>query len=211
MKIAPSILDADFSKLQSEVDSIRSADQIHLDIMDGKYVPRVTFCAKDLSHIHFPIETDAHLMCDKPEIFFDEFQKLGVVGITFHIENTGEKRTLELFKDLKSRGLKAGISIDGYTGAEALSDKILHEADKILVMSVKAGKGGQSFMPESLEKIKTLRARGFKGEIEVDGGVNLENVKDLRKVGADTVVVGSFLMKKPVGERGKIIREFQRV
>ncbi len=210
MKIAPSILDADFSSLQSEVDSISSADQIHLDIMDGRYVPNKTFRAADLSHVHFPVEIEAHLMCDEPEKFFDEFQKLGVVGITFHIENTGETQALKLFRTLKSRGLHAGICIDGYTEADALSDKILRSADKILVMSVKAGKGGQSFIPESLGKIKTLRSRGFTGEIEVDGGVNLDNVHSLAKAGADIVVVGSFLMKKPAAERQKIIREFQK-
>jgi len=211
MKISPSILDADFANLQSEVDSISNADRIHLDIMDGKYVPSITFRASDLENVHFPVDIEAHLMCDHPEIFFDEFQKLGVIGITFHIENTGEVRALELFQNLKSRELRAGICIDGYTGAEVLSDKILEQVDKILVMSVKAGKGGQSFMTESLDKIKTLRERGFEGEIEVDGGVTLDNVGWLKEAGVDIVVVGSFVMKKPVEERSEIIKEFQKV
>lgn len=210
MKIAPSILDADFSKLQEEVDSISTADRIHLDIMDGKYVSNISFRARDVEAIRFPVETEAHLMCDTPEIYFDEFQKLGVVGITFHIENTGEDRALELFGDLKSRGIRAGICIDGYTEPEALSDEVLRQADKILVMSVKAGKGGQSFMSESIEKIKTLRSRGFAGEIEVDGGVNLDNVKLLAEAGADIVVVGSFIMKRPAETRAEVIGEFQK-
>ncbi len=211
MKISPSILDADFETLQYEVNSIASADRIHLDIMDGKYVERTTFRARDLEKIEFPLPIEAHLMVNDPESFFDEFENLGVMGITFHIETQTEDKTLVLFQNLKKRGIKAGICIDGFTGPDALSDKVLKQVQKILVMSVKAGKGGQSFMTESLEKIKTLRKRGFKGEIEVDGGVNLINVHDLKKAGADIVVVGSFLMKKGPSERQAIIREFQAV
>jgi ribulose-phosphate 3-epimerase len=211
MKISPSILDADFEALQSEVNSIASADRIHLDIMDGKYVPRETFRASDLAHVEFPLPIEAHLMVNDPKSFFDEFENLGVIGITFHIETQEEEATLKLFEDLKTRGLKAGICIDGYTGDEALSDEVLKNVDKILVMSVKAGKGGQSFMTESLDKIKAIRRRGFKGEIEVDGGVTLLNVGELKEAGADIVVVGSFLMKKGPTERQAIIREFQEV
>jgi ribulose-phosphate 3-epimerase len=172
MKISPSILDADFEALQSEVNSIASADRIHLDIMDGQYVERTTFRASDLEAIEFPVNIEAHLMVNDPKSFFDEFEKLGVIGITFHIETQDEEATLKLLEDLKARGIKAGICIDGFTGDDALSDDVLKSVEKILVMSVKAGMGGQSWMPESLDKIKTLRSRGFEGEIEVDGGVN---------------------------------------
>ncbi|MCF7831085.1 ribulose-phosphate 3-epimerase [Candidatus Gracilibacteria bacterium] len=211
MKISPSILDADFLHLQGEVDSIGNADRIHLDIMDGKYVPSTTIRASDLLNIAFPIETEAHLMCDNPETFFKEFVDLGVKGITFHIENTGEKEALRLLKELKEKGIRGGICIDGYTEPDTLSDDVLHTAGQILVMSVKAGKGGQSFMTESLDKIMTLRERGYEGEIEVDGGINLDNVKLLREAGADIVVVGSFVMKKPTEERCKVIEKFQKV
>ena len=211
MKISPSILDANFETLQSEVNSIASADRIHLDIMDGNYVPRETFLSNELEGIEFPVDIEAHLMVNDPKKIFDEFETLGVMGITFHIETQSEEETLQLFADLKKRGLKAGICIDGYTGDEALSDEVLQQVDKILVMSVKAGKGGQSFMPESLEKIASLRVRGFTGEIEVDGGVNLENITQIKKAGADIVVVGSFLMKKGPSERQAIIRAFQEV
>ncbi len=211
MKISPSILDADFEALQSEVNSIASADRIHLDIMDGQYVERTTFRAADLESVEFPVNIEAHLMVNDPKSFFDEFENLGVIGITFHIETQDEDATLKLFENLKARGIKAGICIDGFTGNNALSDKILKSVEKILVMSVKAGMGGQSFMTESLDKIKTLRSRGFEGEIEVDGGVTLINVGDLKKAGADIVVVGSFIMKKGPTERQAIIREFQEV
>ncbi len=210
MKISPSILDADFLNLQSEVDSIGNADRIHLDIMDGKYVPTITVRASDFSNIGFPIETEVHLMCDNPETYFAEFINLGVKCITFHIENTGEAKALQLIKEIQQKGIRAGVCIDGYTEPDVLNDKIIQLVDQILVMSVKAGKGGQSFMTESLDKIKTLRERGFVGEIEVDGGVTLDNVEQLKEAGADIVVVGSFVMKKSVEERSKVIKEFQK-
>ncbi len=211
MKISPSILDANFSNLQSEVDSIGNADRIHLDIMDGKYVPTTTVRASDFSNIGFPIETEVHLMCDNPETYFAEFIDLGVKCVTFHIENTGEEKALQLIEEIQKKGIRAGICIDGYTEPDVLNDKIIQLADQILVMSVKAGKGGQSFMTESMDKIRTLRERGFVGEIEVDGGVTLDNVVGLKEAGADIVVVGSFVMKKPAEERSKIIEGFQKV
>ncbi len=210
MKISPSILDANFQSLQTEVDSIATADRIHLDIMDGQYVPAITFGGKILDSINFPIETEAHLMVDDPEKQFDRFIDLGVKGITFHIENTG-KDAAKFLQELKNKNIRAGICVDGYTSVDVLSDEVLDLADQILFMSVKAGKGGQSFMPEVLEKIKNVRARGFNGEIEVDGGVNLDNVNDLKDAGADIVVVGSFVMKKPAEERPGIIKSFQDV
>ncbi len=209
MFIAPSILNSDFSQLQAEIDSLSKADRIHLDIMDGNYVPSTSFWAKDLEDIHFSIPTETHLMCDNPEQYFDDFQKLGVMGITFHIENTGELEAIKLLKDLKNRGLKAGICIDGYTEPDALSEYILLLADQILIMSVKAGKGGQSFMPEALEKCQTLRERNFQGEIEFDGGVNIDNAPLIIAAGGDGAVVGSFLTKKPLTERPALIASFQ--
>lgn len=211
MKISPSILDADFSNLQSEVDSVASADRIHLDIMDGQYVPNQTFRASDISHVIFPCPLEAHLMVADPESYFDEFTQLGCVGITIHTETQDQERTKYLLHELKSRGMSAGICIDGFTDDSALPDEILFLADQILVMSVKAGKGGQSFMTESLDKIRSLRDRGFAGEIEVDGGINLDNVASLKKAGADIVVVGSFLMKKDSASREGVIGEFHEV
>ena len=211
MKIAPSILDADFKALQKDIDSIKTADRIHLDVMDGQYVPNISFGPPVLKDIDYPVDIEVHLMVDNPENFIDLFIPMGVMGATFHIENTGEDRAIDLLKSIREKGLNSGICIDGYTGPEALSDPVLALADQVLVMSVKAGFGGQSFMPESAEKIKTLRDRGYKGEIEVDGGVTLQNVDILSKAGADIVVVGSFLMKKPVEARAALIESFQAV
>lgn len=211
MKISPSILDADFGNLQAELDSIASADRIHLDIMDGHYVPNLSFGLPVLKGLNFPVETEAHLMVNNPENFVDFFVKIGCKTITFHIENTGRDRALEILKDLQELGVKAGISIDGYTDSGFLSDEILAVADQILVMSVKAGFGGQKFMENSCEKIRDLRSRGFRGEIEVDGGVVLENARRLKDAGADIVVSGSFIMKKGIKERGEIIDAFQAI
>ena len=209
MKISPSILDADFKNLQADLDSIATADRIHLDVMDGQYVPNLSFGPPVLKNLNYPVDYEVHLMALNPERFVDLFCDMGVMTFKFHIETVNEAKALELFKTLKARGVKAGICIDGATGVEALSDEILAEADQILVMSVQAGFGGQSFMPESITKIKTLRVRGYTGEIEVDGGVNLNNVKSLSEAGADIVVVGSALMKQPLETRADLIKQFQ--
>lgn len=211
MKISPSILDADFNNLAAELESISTADRIHLDIMDGQYVPNLSFGAAMLKNVKFPLATEAHLMVLNPENFLDDFEKLGVKTFTFHIEATGLPRAISLLKEIKSRGIFAGISIDGYTDPDWLTDEILKLADQILVMSVKSGFGGQSFMSAAVLKVEYLRSRGFSGEIEVDGGVNDENVKELAAAGADIVVVGSFLMKKSREKRAGIIKSFQSV
>lgn len=211
MKISPSILDANFQNLQSELDSIATADRIHLDIMDGQYVSNITFGALIFGKIQFPVETEVHLMVDDPQNQFEVFKNIGVSGITFHIENTGQEKAIKFLKDLKSLDLRPGICVDAYTSIDELSDEILDLSDQILLMSVKAGKGGQSFMPEVFDKVKNLRKRGFQGELEVDGGVNLENIVQLKEVGVDMVVVGSFLMKKEPEQRKDVIKKFQRV
>lgn len=209
MKISPSILDANFGALQSDLDSIKTADRIHLDVMDGQYVPNLSFGPPVLKNLKYPVEYEVHLMANNPDRFVGLFCDMGVTTFTFHIETVNEAKALALFKDIKSRGVKAGICIDGATTPDALSDEILAEADQVLVMSVQAGFGGQSFMPESVDKVKALRARGFKGEIEIDGGVNLDNVKSLADAGADIVVVGSALMKQPTEARANLIKQFQ--
>ena len=211
MKIAPSILDADFGAFQTELDSLVTADRIHLDIMDGIYVPGITFRAADLDHYHYPISTEAHLMVAKPEDFIPEFLTLGVKSITIHTETQEEADTVRLLASLKEKGVRAGICIDGYTETSTLSDTILNCADQILVMSVKAGKGGQSFLPESCKKIHMLRERGFMGEIEVDGGINLQTAQQVRDAGADIIVVGSYLMKQAPHVRAQIIEQFHQL
>lgn len=210
MKIAPSILNADFAHFQSELDSLVAADRIHLDIMDGRYVPNLTFGSSILGSITWPKAIEAHLMCDEPQQLFDGFIDLGCMGITFHIENTGQIAK-EYLRYLKTRDVAPGLAIDGYTSTDMVDDEALGLCEQIVLMSVKAGFGGQAFMPEVYDKVKMLRQRGYKGEIEIDGGVNLDNAPNLKEAGADIVVVGSFLMKKPQDARAEIIRQFQDV
>lgn len=209
MKIAPSLLDADFSKLQDEIHSLSGCDRIHIDVMDGQYVPKTSFISGELENLKFPTEIEAHLMVEHPEDYFDEFIELGCKRITFHIETQSEEETLELLEELKLEGIKAGICIDGFTSSQSLSDDVLDLADQILIMTVKAGKGGQTFMAENLEKIKELRARGYKGEIEIDGGVNDTNWKQGELAGADIAVVGSFLMKEDSSLREERIKKLK--
>lgn len=212
MKISPSILDADFKNLSADIQSIQTADRIHLDIMDGHYVPNLSFGPPVLKSLSFPLETEAHLMVQNPENFFAMFASLGVVSIGFHIENTGVYKAVELLKHLQDNvGVNPGIVIDGYTDPRWLTSDIFRYAGQILVMSVKSGFGGQSFMPASLDKIRWIRQQGYQGEIEVDGGINLQNASLVKDAGADIVVVGSFLMKNPPEKRAEIIRAFQDV
>lgn len=211
MKIAPSILDANFGQLQADINSIATADRIHLDVMDGHYVPGMTFGASIFRQVKFPIETEVHLMVENPSAFFASFIEMGTKGVTFHIETVSEENAVLYLQQLKQAGVRAGICIDGYTETEALTDDMLKLADQVLIMSVKAGQGGQSFMPESLEKSRILRTRGFRGEIEFDGGVKLDNVENIQQAGGDIVVVGSFLMKESPPERPAIVEKFQQI
>jgi ribulose-phosphate 3-epimerase len=207
MKIAPSILDANFQSLQTEIDSIKNADKIHLDIMDGNYVPPISFGANILSQLNFPIPTEVHLMTAKPAEQFEGFINLGVKIITFQREVVSHSKTLELLKFLKNNNIGAGICLDLDTPVTEISQEILQLADQILLMSVKAGYGGQSFQPSVMDKVKALRAQNFPGEIEIDGGINDQTIQQLSMV--DSVVVGSFLMKSPIENRPKLITNLQ--
>lgn len=206
MNIAPSILDADFSRLQQEINTLKDCPRIHLDIMDGQYVPNTSLISGELEHIDFPVPIEAHLMVQHPEDYFDEYIDLGCMGITFHIETQSTDKTVQLLQELRDQGLKAGICVDGYTDVDVLTDEILEHADQVLIMSIKAGKGGQSFMPEHLEKVRTLRTRGYKGEIEIDGGVKDTNIQSVKDAGVDIAVVGSFLMKQPIDVRQELLQ-----
>lgn len=212
MKIAPSILDANFGHLQDEIDTLTLADRIHLDIMDGHYVPNLSFGAAILRDVSFPLPTEVHLMTQHPESFFWMFAHLYPQVIGFHIEATGIYRAAELLRYIREEiRTTPGIVIDGYTHPSWLSDEILQQAGQILIMSVKSGFGGQEFLPETLDKIQWLRSQGYTGEIEVDGGINLQTARMVKDAGADIVVVGSFLMKKSPSERRELIQSFHEI
>lgn len=195
-KLAPSLLSSDFSMLGEEIQRIEKggADYIHLDIMDGIYVPNITFGAPVINKIRKVTELpfDVHLMVEKPERFIDDFVKAGSDIITVHAEATTHlHRTVQAIRE---RGVKAGVSLNPSTPLSVL-EYVMDDIDLVLIMSVNPGFGGQSYIPAMTEKIRKLKAMiqesGRDIEIEVDGGIKLENAREIVDAGADLIVVGS--------------------
>jgi ribulose-phosphate 3-epimerase len=191
--IAPSILSADFSKLGQEIKDVEKAgaDWIHVDVMDGHFVPNITIGPAVVKSIRpvTRLPLDVHLMIKNPERYIESFAKAGSDIITFHSEI--EEDPKEVIRLIKYYNKKAGISIKPKTGIEAI-EKILPMVDMILVMTVEPGFGGQDLIRDCLPKIEQLR-KIFKKDIEVDGGINEETSCDCRKSGANVLVAGSFV------------------
>lgn len=199
-KISPSVLACDFSKLGDEVTEIEraGAEMAHLDVMDGMFVPNMSFgfpvieCLRKKTAIVF----DVHLMIDKPERYIDRFIDAGADIVTFHVEATDMPE--ECLKMIRSRGKLAAISVKPKTPVEAIYP-YLEMCDMVLVMTVEPGFGGQSLIPETLEKVKTLKAeiekRGLNIDIQVDGGINDKNCRDAVAAGANVLVAGSAVFK----------------
>ena len=199
-KISPSVLACDFSKLGDEVIEIEraGAEMAHLDVMDGMFVPNMSFgfpiieCLRKKTAIVF----DVHLMIDKPERYIDRFIDAGADIVTFHVEATDIPE--ECLKMIRSRGKLAAISVKPKTPVEAIYP-YLEMCDMVLVMTVEPGFGGQSLIPETLEKVKTLKdeieKRGLNIDIQVDGGINDKNCRDAVAAGANVLVAGSAVFK----------------
>lgn len=196
IEIAPSILSADFAQLAGEIQKIErsGADILHLDVMDGHFVPNITIGLPVVASIrkitHLPL--DAHLMIENPERFLDDFIKAGVDWLSVHVEaDVHLNRTMNY---LRSNGVKAGVAINPGTSLSLL-EEILPIADYILVMTVNPGFGGQKFIPSMLKKIKLLRetivSNGYQTRIEVDGGIGPDNLQDVLTAGAEIIVAGS--------------------
>ena len=201
IKIAPSILSADFARLGEQVAAVSKAgaDYIHVDVMDGHFVPNLTIGPVVIGSIrqHSFLPFDVHLMIEKPELSIEAYAKAGADIITVHAEACVHlERTLKMIRSL---GKKAGVSLVPSTPANVL-DYVMHDVDLILVMSVNPGFGGQSFIPSQLEKIKTLRQMitktGKSIDLEVDGGINKETAKQVIAAGADVLVAGSAVFTK---------------
>ncbi len=200
MKLAPSILSADFANLLEDVKKIErgGADYIHVDVMDGHFVPNISFGAAVMKCLNgkTSVPYDVHLMIENPDAYVADFVTPQTEYITVHQEACRHlHRTIQ---NIKSKGIKAGVSINPATPVSTLSC-ILEDVDLVLIMSVNPGFGGQKFIPSAVSKVKELaeikRANGYDFAIEIDGGVTLANAKMLEEAGVEIAVAGSAVFK----------------
>ena len=213
IKIAPSILSADFSKMGEEVKSLEvcGADVIHCDVMDGVFVNNITFGIKMVEDIrkHTSLPLDCHLMIVHPEKYVERFAKAGADMITVHWEAC-QDNLKEVLALIKSTGVKCGAVINPDTPVEKIKDVILL-CDMVLVMSVFPGFGGQKFIPSALDKLREIRAiideSGKEIDLEIDGGVTEENVEEIKAAGANVIVAGSAVFK--AADRAKMIAKLK--
>lgn len=214
IKLAPSILSADFARLGEQVAEATKAgaDYIHIDVMDGHFVPNITIGAPVVASLrswtHLPL--DVHLMIEQPERYISHFADSGADIITVHVEACPHlHRTIQVIKEL---GVKAGVALNPASSL-SMVDEIMPQVDLILIMSVDPGSGGQAFIPETLEKINRLRrmldSRKVDAELEVDGGITINNASSIVKAGGRVLVVGTsvFNAKEGMSQALQKIRE----
>src|SRR6056297_1189957 len=211
VNFAPSILSADFSNLEEEVKKVSSTKYLHLDIMDGRFVPNITYGSPIIKAIRPKSEHifDTHLMIVEPEKYIKEFAKAGSDIITVHVEATNHiHRAVQM---IKNEGCKAGVSINPGTSLSTL-EYIIDEVDLVLLMSVNPGFGGQKFIKSSLEKLENLKKMVEKSNtdtvIEIDGGINFGNIKEVVNAGADLIVSGSTIFK---GNPEENLNKFRKI
>lgn len=202
VKVAPSILSADFVNLERDIRALKEtgADYVHVDVMDGLFVPNITIGIPVVAAIRriTDMPLDVHLMIDRPLRYVDDFCKAGSDLLTVHVEADTQENTLAALKRIRENGVRAAISVKPKTPAEAVLP-FLPYCDLILVMTVEPGFGGQSFMQDMMPKLKTIRgyidAQNPGCELEVDGGVNAETARLCRENGANVLVAGSAYFK----------------
>jgi len=211
IKIAPSILSADFSKLGSEIQDLEKAkaDLIHIDVMDGHFVPNITIGPEVINKLrkYTSLPFDVHLMISPVDNFIKDFAEAGADIITIHPEATNN--LVNSIKKIKSYNKKAGISLNPETSVEKVLT-VLNLIDLVLIMSVNPGFGGQKFIKKTLEKVKILKkeidSKKLKTQIEIDGGINFENAKIAKEAGVDIIVSGTTIFKENGGDLKKNIQ-----
>jgi ribulose-phosphate 3-epimerase len=209
MRIAPSILSANFAYLAADIAKVEPyADLLHLDVMDGHYVPNITFgpplvkCVRGISKLFL----DVHLMIDNPEKYIEAFAKAGADNLTFHIEATRDP--VGLVRKIRDLGVQASVSLDPGTPAEAL-EPVIDLVDMVLVMTVQPGFGGQAFREDMLPKIEKILRRRPEVILEVDGGVAEDTLLKVVRAGADTFVAGSAIFGQP--DPGATVMKFKKI
>ena len=196
LRIAPSILSADFANLERDISRVAAADLLHVDVMDGHFVPNMTLGLPVVRRIAqvSPVPLDVHLMIDNPDHWAPRYAEVGATSVTFHWEAASDP--VACARDIRSLDARAAVAIKPNTPAAAVFD-LLPEVDMVLVMTVEPGFGGQTFMPDMLPKLGALRAAakdaGVDVWLQVDGGIALDTAADAVAAGADTLVAGSAI------------------
>ena len=214
IKIAPSVLSADFSKLGAEVEDIRlgGADYVHFDVMDGRFVPNISIGVPVLKSLRAATDMfiDVHLMILEPIRYADAFCRAGADLVNFHVESDSRENILAAIEAARSLGKKTGVTLKPGTGADAVLP-FIENVDLVLVMTVEPGFGGQSFMHDMLPKIETIRRyielRSPGCDLEVDGGIGKDTAALVKAAGANVLVAGSAVFK--AADRARAIRELR--